>query len=124
MAKTNITDEGAYRGTTDTKLVDDHDRGCHDFYDSADSTPAAPTFTSMTPATATSAAGATVTLTGTGFRDGAVVIQGAVPLATTFVSATSLTAANVGKGRAVGPLSITVRNPDGDTTAPRTFTVT
>ena len=123
-AVTNITDEGAYRGATETKLVDNHDRGFRDYYTAGDSTPAAPTLTSIAPTTGTSATGATVTCTGTGFRTGCVVRQGSTNLATTFVSATSVTAAEVGKGLAAGTVQITVRNPDGDTTVTKPFVVT
>jgi len=122
---TNITDEGAYRGATVTKLVDDHDRGFKDYYTAGDSTPAAPTLTSIAPTTATSAAGATVTFTGTGFRTGAQVRQDGHNIgAATFVSATSLTYAAVGKGHAPGTIQLQIVNPDGDTTAAKPFTVT
>lgn len=122
---TNIMDEGAYRGATITRLVDDHDRGFKDYYTPGDSTPAAPTLTGIAPTTGTSAAGATVTFTGTGFRNGAQVRQDERIIGkATFVSATSLTYALVGKGHAPGTLQLQIVNPDGDTTAHKPFTVT
>jgi hypothetical protein len=122
---TNITDEGAYRGATITKLVDDHDRGCLDYYTPGDSTPAAPTLTSIAPTTGTSASGATVTFTGTGFRTGAQVRQDGHNVGpATFVSATSLTRTLVGKDHATGTIQLQIVNPDGDTTAAKPFTVT
>jgi len=121
---TNIMEEGAYRGATVTKLVTQHDHGFKDHYTPGDSTPAAPTLTSIAPTTATSAAGATITCTGTGFSNKSVVRQDGSPLATTYVSATSITAALAGKGLSVGTHQISVRNPDGDTTVNRALTVT
>lgn len=120
---TNISDEGDYRGATDTKLVDDHDRGAMDYYTPGDSTPAAPTLTSLTPTTvAASAAAGTVTLTGTGFVDGATIEVDGAAVPTTFVSATSLTTSY--DPTTAGTKQFTVRNPDGDTSAARPFTVT
>jgi hypothetical protein len=120
---TNITDEGSRRGTTDTKLVDDHDRGAHDFYTTGDSTPAAPVLSSISPTTVAAAAGAgTVTMTGTGFRDGAVIRIDGREVATTFVSATSLTTSY--DPTTAGTRQFTVRNPDGDTTVAKPFVVT
>ena len=69
-----------------------------------------PSVASLTPATAVVGGEATVTVTGTNFRDTSVVEvdQAAVP--TTYVSPTELTATVADPG-AAGTASVTVRNP-------------
>lgn len=125
MARTNITDFDPATGHTTTTLVDDHDRGCRDYYTAGDSTPAAPTLTSIAPTTATSASGATVTFTGTGFRTGCEVRQDGEIIGTAaFASATTVTFAAVGKGHPAGTIQLQIVNPDGDTTAHKPLTVT
>ncbi|MFD2717168.1 IPT/TIG domain-containing protein [Hymenobacter monticola] len=89
---------------------------------------AAPTITSLSPATATAGGAAfTLTVTGTGFVSGSVVNIGTTALTTTFVSATSLTAAVPASAIATaGTYNVTVVNPaaNGGTSAASTFTVT
>ncbi|MBF9144120.1 IPT/TIG domain-containing protein [Hymenobacter properus] len=89
---------------------------------------AAPTITSLSPATATAGGAAfTLTVTGTGFVSGSVVNFGSTALTTTFVSATSLTAAVPASAIATaGTYNVTVVNPaaSGGTSAASTFTVT
>ncbi len=54
----------------------------------------------------------TVTLTGSGFMKGSVVNFGSVPLATTFVSATELTATGTATAAQVGAVNVSVTNPN------------
>jgi hypothetical protein len=53
---------------------------------------------------------------------GATVKEGSTALATTFVSATSLTSTI--SAAATGAVSLTVANPDGQVSGAQTFTVT
>jgi len=77
----------------------------------ADSGLPAPTLTSISPTGGPFTGGTPVTLTGTGFVDGATVLFGATPAASvTFNGATSLTA--VTPARSVGTVAVTVTNPD------------
>ncbi|MFA5890582.1 MAG: IPT/TIG domain-containing protein [Actinomycetota bacterium] len=90
---------------------------------------AAPTPTSASPSSrGQGATSQTVTITGTGFQDGATVAfsgSGVTVASTTFVSATSLTTVvNVASDAATGARTITVTNPDaGVKTCPACFTV-
>jgi hypothetical protein len=71
----------------------------------------APTLTSVAPTSGPVAGGTAVTLTGTGFVNGATVLFGAVASpAVTVNSATSITA--VTPAQAAGTVSVTVTNPD------------
>jgi uncharacterized protein (TIGR03382 family) len=71
----------------------------------------APTVSAVAPITGSTAGGTTVTLTGTGFLPGATVVFGSVAATSvTVVSPTELTA--VTPARAVGVVSVTVRNSD------------
>ena len=67
----------------------------------------------------------TITLTGTGFVSGAVAKIGTLSLATTFTSATSMTAV-IPAASLVGPgtLNVVVKNPSAPVTAAKPFTVT
>lgn len=57
--------------------------------------------------------GFTITLNGSGFVNGAVAVVGGVPLPTTYVSATRLTAAGVSSAAQAGQsFPVVVRNPD------------
>jgi hypothetical protein len=86
---------------------------------------AAPTLTSVTStATVTHNKSASVTLTGTGFVAGSTVMFGTTPIATTFVSSTSLTAAvTAAEIPTASAVSVTVVGPGGATTAAQTLTV-
>ena len=67
----------------------------------------------------------TITLTGTGFKEGAYAKTATTNLATTFVSSTQLTAvlpASMLNGAAAS--QITVVNPDAPASGSKTFTVT
>ncbi len=70
-----------------------------------------PVLTTVTPSSVTTGA-FTLTLTGTGFVNGAVVNFGTTPLATTFVSSTQLTATGTALASQVGNVSVTVTNPN------------
>ncbi|WP_216690203.1 IPT/TIG domain-containing protein [Hymenobacter siberiensis] len=87
-----------------------------------------PVISSLTPATAVAGAAAfTLTLNGTGFYSGSVVSFNGTALATTFVSATQLTASVPAAAIATaGTCGVTVINaaPGGGTSAGATFTVT
>lgn len=75
---------------------------------------AAPTVTSITPATGPLAGGTAVTITGTGFQAGATVRFGAnAATGVTVVSATSITATS--PAGAAGAVGVTVTNPDAQT---------
>lgn len=79
--------------------------------------PPVPTATSVTPNTAVAGATAvTITVAGTNFTADAVVRLGATSLATTYVSATSLTAVIPTVG-AAGPYNVTVGNAFGTSNA-------
>jgi hypothetical protein len=81
---------------------------------------AAPTLASVTStATVTHNKTASVTLTGTGFIAGSTVMFGTTPIATTFVSSTSLTAAvTAAEIPTASAVSVTVVGPGGATTTP------
>lgn len=73
---------------------------------------AAPEVISLTPTTGSTAGGTTLTITGTGFLQGATVLLGSTAATgVNVVSATELTA--VTPARPVGVVSVTVRNDDG-----------
>jgi uncharacterized protein (TIGR03437 family) len=84
-----------------------------------------PAITSLAPSTATAGgAGFTLTVTGTGFLSGAAVQWNGAALATTFSSATQLTAAvPAGLIATAGSASITVSNPGGMGSKAVSFTV-
>lgn len=85
---------------------------------------AAPEVSAIAPATGTSAGGTRVTITGTGFVEGAAVtVGGKAAKDVTFVNATSLTATTpVG---IVGPADVVVTNPDSRSgTGPGLYTYT
>jgi len=89
----------------------------------------APTVAGLAPATAGAGSAAfALTVNGTGFISGSVVDFNSVALATTFVSATQLTAAVPASAIATaGTYNVTVVNPtaaQGGTSAAATFTVT
>ena len=71
----------------------------------------APTVTSLSPDNGSVAGGTVVTVTGTGFRDGAVVAFDGVFAAVTFVSSTELTA--TAPAHVDGMVDVVVTNPDG-----------
>ncbi len=85
----------------------------------------APTLTSVSPTSATAGdRDTTVTLTGTNFANGFTADFNGAALATTFVSATELTAViPTADLTTAGPDSITVVAPGGSTTTAQTFTV-
>jgi hypothetical protein len=71
----------------------------------------APTLTSIAPTAGTTGGGTSVTLTGTGFVNGATVVFGGVSApSVTFNSATSLTATT--PAHSAGTVAVTVTNPD------------
>jgi uncharacterized protein (DUF1800 family) len=84
-----------------------------------------PVLTTVTPSSVTTGA-FTLTLTGSGFVNGAVVNFGATPLATTFVSSTQLTATGTALATQAGNVSVTVTNPNPGSavSAARTVLVT
>ena len=84
-----------------------------------------PTITGLTPNSSSAGAPAfTLTVTGTGFVNGAVVVWNSTNLPTTFVSATQLTAqVPAGLTASPGTATITVVNAGGATTAGAAFTV-
>ena len=88
----------------------------------------APTITGLTPNTAVAGSpNLSLTVTGTGYVSGSVVYFNGVALATTFGSATSLTATIPASAlTTAGAYNVTVVNPapGGGTSAPATFTVT
>ena len=83
-----------------------------------------PTVTGVSPATASAAGATAITITGTGFLNGATVSIGGVPATSVaFVSATSITA--VTPAHAAGVVSVVVTNPDsGAGTGANLFTYT
>jgi hypothetical protein len=88
--------------------------------------PAAPTLASISPTTGVhGAANMTVTCTGTGFISGITkVVVGSIDMATTFVSATSVTFVMPLPQLVAGPQTVNVRNGTKFSTTPKTFTVT
>ena len=85
----------------------------------------APALTTLTPSSATAGGPAfTLTADGTSFVSGATVLWNGAPRTTTFVSATRVTASIPASDiAAAGSVPVTVRNPDGQTSGARTFTV-
>lgn len=125
---TNITDFDPATGKTTTTLVGSHDRGALDWahqeaIDDHGGTPtAAPTLVSAAPPTVSAAApSAVITLTGTGFVTGSKARVNGAPVATTFVSATSLHFDF--NPSAAGTVQLSVKNPDGKVTANIPLTV-
>ena len=86
----------------------------------------APVLSSISPTTRIAGSGAfTLTLTGNSFVSGAVVRWNGGSRTTSFVSATSLTAAITAADVAnAGSASVTVQNPNGETSSAQTFTIT
>ena len=82
-----------------------------------------PTLTTATPTTASGAGNATVTATGVGFTRQSVIWVNDIPYATTFVSATSLTASAPKKASA-GTLPVRVVTGGVVTTAAQNWTFT
>jgi hypothetical protein len=82
---------------------------------STPTTPAAPSITSITPSTIPAGSSAfTLQINGSGFVSGSVVSWNGTNLATTYVSATELTAAvPASLAASGGTFAITVANPDG-----------
>jgi len=80
-------------------------------------TPDVVTLTGVTPATGVIGADVPITAAGTGFTAASVITFGGTALATTFGSATSLSATAPGVAAAEGPVDVTV-----DGSAPVTFT--
>ncbi|RPI10934.1 MAG: hypothetical protein EHM63_02445 [Actinobacteria bacterium] len=135
--QTNITDFDPATGKTTTTLVSTHDRGAqqeaardgqeHDTWhrtDMSGGTPAgpAPTLASAAPPTVSAAAAATtITLTGTNFVSGAKARVNAVDQTTTFISATSVSFSY--DPSAAGTVQLSVKNPDGQTSANLAFVV-
>ena len=85
----------------------------------------APKITTLAPATATAGGAAfTITVTGTGFLSGSKVVWGTTQLVTTYVSATSLTAAvTTTQLASAGTAKVTVTNTGTVVSAASTFTV-
>ncbi|RYU74634.1 beta strand repeat-containing protein, partial [Hymenobacter persicinus] len=81
--------------------------------------------TALSPAVrVANSAGFTLTVSGTSFQSGAVVTLNGTALTTTFVSATSLTAAVPASALTTpGTYNVTVTNPGATASAPATFTV-
>lgn len=81
----------------------------------------APTIATITPASGTTAGGTSVTIAGSGFLSGAAVtIGGAAATNVTYVSAAELRATT--PAGAAGGATVVVTNPDGQTSAPTTYT--
>ncbi len=74
--------------------------------------PVAPTLTAITPASATTAGGTTVTLTGTGFSTGAGVSLGGTAASNVVVAGATLITATT-PAHAVGGVDVVVTNADG-----------
>ena len=85
----------------------------------------APMIGSLSPAAAMAGGAAfTLTVTGTNYLAGSTVLWGATPLATTYGSATSLTAAVTGTQLAsAGPQSVTVQNSSAASSSASSFLV-
>lgn len=81
----------------------------------------APALTALSPISGSSSGGTVITLTGSGFRQGAAVLFGSTPATdVTVTSDTELTATTA--MHALGVVSVTVRNQDGQTgELPRSF---
>ncbi len=88
-------------------------------------TSSGPTITSITPSTTPAGSAFTLTVTGTNFLSGATVSLNGTALATTFVSATQLTAAVPANLVAqAGTAQITAANPGGTASNAVTLTIT
>jgi hypothetical protein len=125
---TNITDFDPATGRTTTTLVTGHDRGALEwaeqeaYDDHGGGSGPAPTLVSAAPPTVSAASpSTTITLTGTGFIDGANARVNGNQQTTEFVSATSLKF-NFNP-TAAGTVQLSVRNPDGKTSANLAFVV-
>ncbi|HJX28911.1 MAG TPA: M12 family metallo-peptidase [Thermoanaerobaculia bacterium] len=73
--------------------------------------PVAPTVSTVSPASGTTAGGTAVTITGTGFQSGATVTFGGTAASVTFNSSTRLTVTT--PARASGSVAVVVTNPGG-----------
>lgn len=85
-----------------------------------------PTLTSLNPTLAIAGSAALpIVVTGTGFVDGAVIVFGGTDLVpTAFGNVTQLSATiPAGLLAAAGPVQVSVRNPDGQASEPKPFTV-
>jgi uncharacterized protein (TIGR03437 family) len=93
---------------------------------SVNAAPAFPSVTGLNPNSATAGGPAfTLTVSGTGFRSGAVVQWNGAGLTTTFLGGTQLTAAVQASLIGVaGSVPVTVANPDGSLSGAAVFTVT
>jgi trimeric autotransporter adhesin len=85
----------------------------------------APAISSLSPSSVTAgAASFPLTVSGSNFVNGSQIVFGGTTLATTFVNSGSLTATvNASQVATAGPISVTVFNPGGVTSAAATFTV-
>jgi hypothetical protein len=79
--------------------------------------PAAPNLTTVAPNSGTILGNRVLALTGTSFAAGATVDFGGVPAAATVNSATSITVTTP-PGGSVGPVDVTVTNPNGEPSVP------
>jgi len=82
-----------------------------------------PTITGVTPDPVAEGTQVTITVKGTGFVQSSVVLFQAVPLPTTYVSGTELTAKLDLKNTLPGKYNVQVKSPGGRTSAPYVFTV-
>jgi hypothetical protein len=82
--------------------------------------PPAPVITNLNPASGPTGGGTVVTITGQNFATGAAVFFDATSATPTSVTGTSITVTTPARGP--GAANVTVRNPDGQTSAPATFT--
>lgn len=134
--QTNITDFDPATGRTTTTLVSTHNRSPQEeatrdgqqhstwHRDDMDPVPVgpAPTLASAAPPTLSAAAGpTTITLTGTNFVNGAKARVDGADQTTTFISATSVSFSY--DPSAAGTVQLSVRNPDGQTTANLAYVV-
>ncbi len=115
---TTFTEQGACTSTT-TSFCTNVEARFVSFGRQRDN-PSAPTTTSLSPSSvATGGPAFTLTVTGTNFVSGAVVLWNGNPRATTFVSSTQLQATIPATDSATpGTASITVRNPDTSVSTP------
>jgi len=87
--------------------------------------PAPGTIASLSPSSAVAGdVGFTLTLTGTNYYNGSIVMWGATALTTTYVNATCLRAAvTTAQIAAAGTVNVSVKNPGGAVSAVRSFTI-
>jgi len=82
--------------------------------------PPAPAITSLNPTSGPTGGGTVVTISGQNFATGATVLFDATSATPTSVTGSSITVTTPARGP--GAANVTVRNPDGQTSAPATFT--